>query len=71
MSLWKRKRITVEYNGLEEAYKRMKMYEEFYKISSKDFYENQSLYKNKIFDNDQYLWSTYIRTYIKCGGILL
>lgn len=71
MSLWKRKRIVMEYNALEESYKRIKMYEDFYKISSKDFYKNQKLYKNKVFDNDRYLWISYIKTYIKCGGILL
>lgn len=60
---------TVEYNALTETQKRMKQYEEKYHISSRDIYDKN--YGSVSFDgSDKYLWKSYIRNFIKCGGEL-
>lgn len=60
---------TVEYNGLTESQKRMKQYEEKYHISSRDVYNKN--YDSVSFEgSDKYLWETYIRDFIRCGGKL-
>lgn len=60
---------TVEYNGYTESQKRMKQYEEKYHISSRDVYNKN--YDSVSFEgSDKYLWETYIRNFIRCGGKL-
>lgn len=61
------KQLAKEYNAYTESKKRMKGFEEKYNISSFDFMNNN--YETIIFeDSDKYLWETYIRDFIRCGG---
>lgn len=71
MWFWKKKknRLTTEYDAMEESKKRMKAFEEKYNICSADVY-NKTCDMNVFEGTDRYLWETYIRNFIRCGGIL-
>lgn len=65
----KKKRLTIEYNALEHSIEKMRMFEEKYHINSLEVYEKTCDFD--IFEgNDRYYWETYIRNYIRCGGVL-
>lgn len=71
MWFWKKKknRLTTEYNAMEESQKRMRIFEEKYNIRSIDVYNKTC--DMSIFEGaDKYLWETYIRSFIRCGGSL-
>lgn len=69
MWFWKKKknRLTTEYDAMEESKKRMRAFEEKYGICSVDVY-NKTCDMNIFEGTDKYLWETYIRNFIRCGG---
>lgn len=71
MRFWKRKknRLTTEYNAMEESQKRMKEFETKYNISSAEIY-NESCDLTILEGNDRYYWETYIRSFLRCSGVL-
>lgn len=70
MWFFKKNKMTTEFNAYEESQKRMKLFEEKYKISSFDLYNHN--YDSITFEgSDKYLWETYIRDYVRCGGFLM
>ena len=61
------KQLAKEYNAYTESKKRMQEFEVKYNLSSYDFINNN--YETINFENsDKYLWETYIRDFIRCGG---
>lgn len=58
-----------EFNSYTESQKRMKQFEEKYHISSLDVY-NKNYGSVSFEDSDKYLWETYIKDFIRCGGKL-
>lgn len=69
MWFWKNKksRLTTKYDAMEESQKRMKIFEEKYHIHSVDVY-NKACDMTVFEGTDKYLWETYIRNFIHCGG---
>lgn len=71
MWLWRRKKnnLTTEYNALTESKKRIDAFERKYNISSVELY-NKTCNMDMFEGSDKYLWETYIRSYLRCGGHL-